>query len=58
MEEKKPEEGVEDFSKGPLSVLWHSVKNNTQVRCVRGLLLLCMCVSVWDGGGEGEGPRP
>ncbi|GAB5037720.1 small nuclear ribonucleoprotein sm d2 [Nannochloropsis oceanica] len=25
------EEGVEDFSKGPLSVLWHSVKNNTQV---------------------------
>lgn len=29
--DKKPEEGVEDFSKGPLSVLWHSVKNNTQV---------------------------
>lgn len=28
----KPEEEVEDFSKGPLSVLWHSVKNNTQVR--------------------------
>lgn len=36
--DKKPEgEGVEDFSKGPLSVLWHSVKNNTQVRfCVLG----------------------
>eukprot|EP01111_Echinosteliopsis_oligospora_P012378 TRINITY_DN421_c0_g1_i2.p1 TRINITY_DN421_c0_g1~~TRINITY_DN421_c0_g1_i2.p1 ORF type:complete len:120 (-),score=35.04 TRINITY_DN421_c0_g1_i2:83-442(-) len=27
----KPEEQEEDFSKGPLSVLTHSVKNNTQI---------------------------
>lgn len=34
MDDKKPED-AEDFSKGPLSVLWHSVKNNTQVKIDR-----------------------
>jgi len=31
-DKKEIKDEEEDFSKGPLSVLWHSVKNNTQVR--------------------------